>query len=50
MTTAPEVKGTTDAGSTVRIYSGANCNGTTLASGNKTQFASGITMTRFTEM
>ena len=42
---SPEVKGTAEAGSTVRIYSTADCSGTALATGSASQFASpGITV------
>jgi hypothetical protein len=42
---APEVKGTAEAASTVRIYSSSDCSGSPLASGSAAQFASpGITV------
>ncbi len=42
----PEVKGTADSGSTVKLYATADCSGAPLASGSPAQFASpGITVT-----
>ena len=42
----PEVKGSAEAGSTVRIYSTPDCSGTALASGTAAQFSSpGLTIT-----
>jgi hypothetical protein len=42
----PAVIGTAEAGSTVKLYSGANCNGSVLASGTAAQFAgSGLSPT-----
>lgn len=40
-TATPKVKGTAEAGSTVRIYAGFSCTGTVLGSGSAADFASG---------
>ena len=41
---SPEVKGSAEAGATVRVYKTSNCSGTAAATGSSSEFAAGLTV------